>query len=99
MFHRCQKGRTRQQKLLFLWSSWKVLSTLFPKGEALAGGNGLFYWGAEEPEPLLSSSALPRGSFQLCLPSRANSVWEKKAGLKAARRLLCCKGFALYNPL
>lgn len=51
--------------------------------------------GAEEPKPLLSSSALPRGSFQLC-PSKQS---EFSAGKKAARRLLCCKDFALYNQL
>lgn len=39
------KLKTQQQKLLFLWSTWKVLSPTLPKGEALAVGNRLFYWG------------------------------------------------------
>lgn len=55
--------------------------------------------GAEEPELLSNSSALPRGSFQLCPSKQSEFSAGKKAGLKAARRLLCCTGFALYNPL
>lgn len=80
----------------------KFCPPLFPRERLWLLEIGYFIGvaGAEEPKPLLSSSALPRGFFQLC-PSKQSefSAGKKKAGLKAARRLLCCKEFALYNPL
>lgn len=76
----------------------KSCTPLFPRERLWLLEMGYFIGvaGAEEPKLLLSSSALPRGSFQLCPYKQSEFSAGKKAGLKAARRLLCCKGFALY---
>lgn len=96
-----QAGNSAAEVAVSLGVLGKSCPPLFPRERLWLLEIGYFIGvaGAEEPERLSSSSALPRGSFQLCPSKQSEFSAGKKAGLKAARRLLCCKGFALFSPL
>lgn len=82
------KLKTQQQELLFsLGALGKSCPPLFPRERLWLLEIGYFIGvaGAEEPEKLSSSSALPRGSFQLCPSEQSEFSAGKKSWIESCK--------------